>query len=266
MRIEINETNLDDSDAGAGLPLIFIHAFPLYQKMWDDQVAALRSGFQPITLDLRGFGKSDAPRGHYSVEQMAMDVRALMSALSIEDAVIAGCSMGGYVALAFYRNYPGAVRALVLSDTRASADTQEGRERREKSAEKAVREGARAIADDMLPLLLGETTVARRPEVVERVRRMAESSSPEGIAAAQRGMAARPDSVYILAAIDCPSLILVGAEDKLTGPAEAVALRDGIPGSRLRIIESAGHLPNLEQPGEFNNALIEFLKTIPYEQ
>lgn len=263
MRIEIDEHNLDYSDAGAGLPIIFIHAFPLNQTMWDDQVAALGTRFRPITLDLRGFGRSDAPRGPYPMERMAMDVRALMSALSIEDAVIAGCSMGGYVALAFYREYPGAVRALVLSDTRASADTEEGRERRQKSAEKAEREGARAIASDMLPLLLGETTVAARPEVVGRVRRMAESSSPEGIAAAQRGMAARPDSVYMLAAIDCPSLILVGAEDKLTGPAEAEAMRDGIPGSRLRVIESAGHLPNLERPEEFNKALIEFLETIP---
>ncbi|HJQ70372.1 MAG TPA: alpha/beta hydrolase [Blastocatellia bacterium] len=259
MRIEIDGTNIDYNDAGAGLPVVFIHAFPLNQTMWDEQVAALRSGFRPVTIDLRGFGKSDAPGGAYTVDRMAADVRAVMSALSIERAVIAGCSMGGYVALAFYRNYPGAVRGLLLSDTRASADTEEARERREKSAEKAEREGARAIADDMTPLLLGDTSLAARPEVVERVRRMAESSSPEGIAAAQRGMAARPDSVYMLAGIDRPSLILVGSEDKITGLAEAEALRDGIPRSRLRVIEAAGHLPNLERPAEFNKALTDFL-------
>jgi 3-oxoadipate enol-lactonase len=263
MRIEINGANLDYSDAGAGLPIIFIHAFPLNKTMWDEQVAALRTGFRAITLDLRGFGRSDAPAGPYSMDLMAADVRALMSALSIESAVIAGCSMGGYVALAFYRNYPGAVRGLVLADTRASADTEEARKRREQSAQKAEREGPRAIANDMIPLLLGETTIANRPEIVQRVRAMAEASSPEGIASAQRGMADRPDSIYMLIGIDCPSLILVGAEDKLTGLPEAEALRNGIPGSRLQVIEAAGHLPNLEQPDEFNKALIEFLDKIP---
>jgi 3-oxoadipate enol-lactonase len=263
MRIEINGINLDYADEGAGLPIIFIHAFPLNQTMWDDQVAALRTGFRAITLDLCGFGRSDAPDGPYSMDQMAADVRALMSALSIESAVIVGCSMGGYVALAFYRNYPGDVRGLVLADTRASADTEEARTRREQSAQKAEREGASAIADDMTPLLLGETTIANRPDIVERVRAMAEASSPQGIAAAQRGMADRPDSIYMLAGVDCPSLIVVGAEDKIAGLAEAEALRNGIPGSRLQVIKAAGHLPNLEQPDEFNKALIEFLDRIP---
>jgi pimeloyl-ACP methyl ester carboxylesterase len=231
--------------------------------MWDDQVAALRLRFRAITLDLRGFGRSDAPAGPYYMDQMASDVRALMSAISVEEAVICGCSMGGYIALAFYRKYPGAARGLVLVDTRASADTEEGRRRRHDSAEKAEREGSRVIADDMTPLLLGETTMARRPDLVERVRAMAEATSPQAIAAAQRGMADRPDSVYMLAGVNCPSLIIAGAEDKLAGVSEAESLRNGIPGSRLHIIEAAGHLPNLERPEEFNRVLIEFLETIP---
>jgi 3-oxoadipate enol-lactonase len=263
MKIEINGINIAYADEGAGLAVIFIHAFPLNQTMWDDQVAALRSRFRVITLDLRGFGRSDAPAGPYSMDQMAADVRALMQALSIESAVIAGCSMGGYVALAFYRNYPEAARALVLADTRASADTEEARDRREKSAEKAEREGARAIADDMTPLLLGSTTEQKRPEIVQRVRAMVEANSPRGIAAAQRGMAARSDSVSLLSVITCPALVVIGSEDKLVGLAEAEALRNKIPDARLRVIESAGHLPNLEQPEEFTRALIEFLETLP---
>jgi len=126
--------------------VIFIHAFPLNQTMWDDQLVALQNHCRVITLDLRGFGRSDAPPGPYLMDQMAADVRGLMSALDIDRAVLVGLSMGGYVSLSFYRDYPDSVLAMVLADTRASADTHEARERRLKSAAKAEREGARAIA------------------------------------------------------------------------------------------------------------------------
>jgi pimeloyl-ACP methyl ester carboxylesterase len=194
------------------------------------------------------------------MDQMASDVRALMSALEIEEAILVGLSMGGYVALAFYRNYPGAVRAMVLADTRASADTAESRARRLKAAEKAVREGASAIADDILPMLLGRSTIESRPEVVSRVRSMIDANDPNGIAAAQRGMAHRPDSTYILAGINCPVAILVGSEDVLTPVSEAEALRNGIPHSTMRVIQGAGHLPNIEDPAQFNSAVSEFIR------
>jgi pimeloyl-ACP methyl ester carboxylesterase len=225
-------------------------------------VAALSHHCRTITLDLRGFGGSDAADGPAMMEQMAADVRGLMSGLEIERATLVGLSMGGYVALAFYREYPDAVRAMVLSDTRASADTHAARERRLQSAEKAEREGAAAIAADMTPLLLGQTTRQTRAEIAARVRAMIEGNSPHGVAAAQRGMAARRDSTYILAAIDFPTLIIVGAEDQLTPPAEAESLRDGIRGARLQIIEGAGHLSNIERPVEFNAALIAFIESL----
>jgi 3-oxoadipate enol-lactonase len=262
MKITINGINVDYRDEGYGTPVIFIHAFPLNQTMWDEQLAALKNHCRAITLDLRGFGNSDVPAGPYSMDQMASDVRALMSALDIDRATLVGLSMGGYVSLAFYRNYPDAVRAMVLADTRASADTHEARERRMKSAERAEREGAGAIADDMVPVALARSTVEGRPEIVERMRAMAEANSPEGIAAAQRGMAERRDSTYILAAIDFPTLVIVGSEDALTPVSESEALRDGIPGARMRVIEGAGHLSNLERPQEFNSILIEFINSL----
>jgi 3-oxoadipate enol-lactonase len=267
MKIEINKTSFGYRDEGSGIPVIFIHAFPLNQTMWDEQVAALKNHCRVITLDLPGFGESDVPDGRYTdgsytMDQMASDVRGLMSALDIDRAVLAGLSMGGYVTLAFYRNYPDAVRALVLADTRATADTAEARERRLKSAERAEREGAQAIADDMTPLLLGRSTVERRPDVVQRVRAMIEANSPRAIASAQRGMAERRDSIYILAAIDFPTLIIVGSEDTLTPVAEAEAMRNAIPGSHMQVIEGAGHLSNVEQPEQFNSIVIQFLKTM----
>jgi pimeloyl-ACP methyl ester carboxylesterase len=260
MLINTNGISIDYRDQGAGVPVIFIHAFPLNQTMWDDQLAVLHNHCRTITLDLRGFGQSDAPQGSYLMDQMAADIRGLMSALGIDRAVLVGLSMGGYVSLAFYRNYPESVRALVLADTRASADTHEARKRRLKSAERAEREGARVIAEDMIPLLLGRTTLESRPSVVERVRTMIEANSPLGIAGAQRGMAERRDSTYILPGLDSPVLIIVGSEDTLTPVAEAESLRNGIRGARLRVIAGAGHLSNMERPEEFNTALIEFIE------
>ena len=193
---------------------------------------------------------------------MALDIRGLMAALEIKDAVLVGLSMGGYISLAFYRNYPGDVRAMILADTRAGADTHDARKRRLNSARKAETEGAAAIADEMIEKLLGPSTIQHRPEVVGRVRSMIEANSPSGIAAAQRAMASRLDSTYILAGIDCPVLIAVGAEDSLTPVAEAEAMRNGIPHSRMVVIPAAGHLSNLEQPAEFNRALAEFIREL----
>lgn len=259
MKVEVNGIKLDCVDEGEGLPVIFIHAFPLNQTMWDDQVAALRETCRAITLDLRGFGRSGFASSPHSIDQMASDVRGLMKVLGIAGAALVGLSMGGYISLAFYRNYPECVRALVLADTRASADTEDARERRIKSAEKAEHEGSGAIADDVVPMLLGRSTLSTRPDLIARTREMVEANSPAGIAAAQRAMAARRDSSDLVAAMNIPVLVIVGSEDSLTPPAEAEAMHRAIRGSRLRVIEGAGHLSNLEQPRMFNAALSEFL-------
>jgi pimeloyl-ACP methyl ester carboxylesterase len=262
MRTEINGIKIDYRDEGSGPAVIFIHAFPLNQSIWDDQVAALKQSYRTITLDLRGFGRSDAPAGPYSMEEMAADVRALMTKIGLDDAVFVGLSMGGYISLAFYRSYPEQVRALVLADTRASADNEEGRERRMRSAERAEREGAQAIAGEMLPMLLAPETIEKNAALVARVRAMIESNSPSAIASAQRAMAGRPDSSRLIERMNIPVLVIVGSEDSLTKVEESKAMSDKIPGSRLRVIEGAGHLSNVERPAEFNRALADFLDAI----
>ena len=262
MKIEVNGINIDCRDEGEGLPVIFIHAFPLNQTMWNDQLTGLRGTCRAITLDLRGFGRSGFASGAHSIEQMALDVRGLMNKLGIERAVLVGLSMGGYVTFAFFRNHPECVQALVLADTRATADAQDARERRIKSAERAERDGSTAIADDMVPLLLGRSSRATRPDLIARTREMIEANSPAGIAAAQRAMAARRDSTDLLAAINLPVLVIVGSEDSLTPVAEAESMHQALRGSRLEIIEGAGHLSNLEQPRLFNTALSDFLQAL----
>jgi pimeloyl-ACP methyl ester carboxylesterase len=193
------------------------------------------------------------------MEEMADDLAALLDELRIERALVGGLSMGGYVTLAFCRKYPERVSGVVLADTRATPDNEEGRRTREETARRALDEGMGPIADAMTPKLLAPATLERRPEVVARVREMILGTEPRGAAAALRGMALRRDQTDLLPRLRVPALVIVGGEDSLTPPAEAGAMHGLIPDSRLAVLDGAGHASNLERTEEFGRALREFL-------
>lgn len=262
MNTTINGISLEYEDRGRGLPVILLHAFPLNRRMWEEQLSFLGGHCRAIAVDLRGFGGSSSSEGPSQMSQMASDVRGLMSHLSIDRAALVGLSMGGYVALAFYRNYPESVCGLVLADTRATADTEEARERRLQNAERAEREGAHVIVDEMIPLLLSHRALESRPDVVRHVRSIAAQASAAAIAGALRGMAQRVDSSGLLPRIECPTLVLVGENDSPTPPKEAEVMHSLIPGSTFRLIRNAGHLSNVENPEEFNAGLLEFVNSM----
>jgi 3-oxoadipate enol-lactonase len=262
VKIEFDGNRIEYREEGQGIPLILIHGFPLNQKMWDDQVAALHDHCRVITLDLPGFGLSDPSPGSYSMAQMAADVRGLMATLAIDRAVIVGLSMGGYIALAFYRLYSEAVLAMVLADTRASEDTAEARLRRLETASQIELEGVHAIAEYMISVGLSATTVSTRPDVVAKVRAMIEGNSPRVLAAVQRAMADRADSNDLLSSIEGPVLLIAGEEDVLTPSTVAEEMHSRIPHSTLRVIAGAGHFSNLDRREQFNRALIEFVELL----
>jgi pimeloyl-ACP methyl ester carboxylesterase len=244
---------------GEGPPVLFLHAFPLGLAMWDVQAAALRAQHQVIRFDARGFGASPPGDGMLTMERIADDAAALLDHLGIGQAVVCGLSMGGYAAFAMVRRHADRLRGLVLADTKAPADTPEGRAGRAALAETVLREGAEAAAGAFLPKLLGETTRRDRPQVTARVREIILANPPRGIADALAGLAARADSTATLREIRMPALVLCGEEDALTPPADAEALHRGIGGSRIVLIPRAGHLANLEDPDGFNRALLGFL-------
>lgn len=254
----INNLNIAYTDSGIGRPVVLIHGYPFNRSLWNEQVEALSSTCRILAPDLRGFGESDAA-ATATMNEMAQDVAQLMDRLEITQAAIGGLSMGGYVALAFYKQFPSRVRALVLADTRAQADTEESKQTREQQAKKALDEGMAGIADSMLSKLLTPETVSKRPEVVKRVRDMMLKTKPEGAAAALRGMAERDDQTDLLPRIAVPSLILVGAEDAITPVADSEKMHQAIAGSRLVVLENAGHVSNLERTEQFNDALVGFL-------
>jgi 3-oxoadipate enol-lactonase len=268
MRIQVNGIFVGYEEWGTGSPLILLHAFPCNRSMWAHQISALThtQRFRVITPDFRGFGESDVPEGPYLMETLADDTAALLYALRIEDCVLGGLSMGGYVAFAFYRKYGSRVRALILADTRPQADSEQGRATREETAQLAEREGSRAIAALYLPKLLSPQTLQEPTGTTARLRAMMEAANPVGIAGALRGMALRPDSTDLLPQIQCPTLLLVGEEDQITPPADAQLMAEPIPNARLVTIPHAAHLSNMEQPETFNQALVTFLESLPGER
>jgi len=258
--IRINDIEIAYTDSGIGRPVVLIHGYPFNRSLWNEQITALSSSYRVIAPDLRGFGESDSAPGTATMNVMAQDVGLLLNHLGIARAAIGGLSMGGYVALAFYKQLPSRVRTLVLADTRAQADTEEAKQSRAQQAEKALNEGMAGIADAMLPKLLTPETVSKRPEVVKSVRDMMLKTKPEGAAAALHGMAERDDQTALLAKITVPALVMVGAEDAITPVADSEKMHAAIPGSRLVVIENAGHVSNLERTEQFNDALLSFLK------
>jgi pimeloyl-ACP methyl ester carboxylesterase len=239
--------------------LVLLHAFPLNARMWEPQLVLANHGWRVLAPQFRGCdgGTADPPAS--SIDDYTGDVIDLLDALHIEDAVIGGLSMGGYTALAVFRHAPRYVRGLILADTRSQADAPEAAEGRKRMLRLAADEGPSAIADEMIPKLLGESTRTQRPDIVERVRALALANSSESIAGAIRVLMSRPDSTPLLQQIHCPTLIVVGDEDTITPPALSESMHGGIVGSELVIIHGAGHLSNFEQPQAFNGALARFL-------
>jgi len=239
--------------------LLLLHAFPLNARMWDGQLALADTGWRVIAPQLRGFdGGSDDPPAA-SVDDYAGDVIDLLDTLHVTQAVVGGLSMGGYVAFAMLRHAARYIQGLILADTRSQADTPEGIAGRTRMLQLVQDKGPSAIADEMVPKLLGETTRKTCPAVAEQVRSLALASSAEAIAGALRALMTRPDSTPLLRTIHVPTLIVVGDEDTVTPPAAAEDMHRGIAGSELVRIPQAGHLTNLEQPELFNAALAAFL-------
>ncbi len=269
MKTQINSLALAYTDRGMGLPVIFLHAFSLNRQMWEGEIQALLADqrYRLITLDWRGFGESEIASSATrpvisSMAMLASDVAGLMDTLGIQQAVLCGLSMGGYAAFAFARAYPERLRGLILADTRPGADTPEAVARRENIAQLAETRGPGAIADLQLPDLISDYTRQHHPEVETRVRQLIDMATPQGIAAASRGMAVRGDSSDLLARIACPTLVIVGEKDSLIPPYVARDYAARIPGAQMVILPHAGHLSNLEQPQSFIQAIRQFLQTL----
>jgi 3-oxoadipate enol-lactonase len=241
--------------------LLLIHGFPLDHRMWAPQLAGLSADMRVIAPDLRGFGRSQVTPGPLRMEQHADDLAALLDHLAIGRAVVAGLSMGGYIAFAFWRRHRARVQALVLLDTRAEPDTPQARANRDATAVKVRQAGSAAIASEMLPRLLAPAGLSNR-RIADRTLAMMAEQPMEGVAGALAGLRDRADSRPTLPTISVPTWVLVGEQDALTPPADAAAMAAAIPGAAMVVLPRAGHLSPLENPRGVNRALRTLLREL----
>jgi pimeloyl-ACP methyl ester carboxylesterase len=248
---------------GDGPPLVFLHGFPLSHGMWKYQRAEFKATHRVIIPDLRGFGKSIAAADPMSLDDYADDLAAILDRLHVgKPVVLCGLSMGGYIAFRFVERHSDRLRALILCDTKAVADSREATANRTAMADRVLTEGPRIAVEAMLPRLFDAEAKNREPALIDEIRDGILASSSRTIAAAQRAMAIRPDSTPLLRQIAVPTLVLVGEHDVLSPPAEMQALASEIPGSEFVVIPHAGHLAPLEQPAAVNAAIQAFLERI----
>lgn len=247
--------------AGKGLPVVLLHAFPLSSSMWEIQIPVLSRQFCVIVPDLSGFGRS-AGRPGVTMESMAREVEDILMGLKISEPVImAGLSMGGYVAFEFLRHFPEKLRGLAFFATRATADTPTARENRMKSIEAMERFGLGPFAKKAVKSQLGKTTQEKNPELITHVLKLMTANKAEAAIAAQHAMAARRDSSDLLPFLKLPVLIAAGEEDLLSPPEEMRGMHEKIRGSQFHVIPQCGHLLNLEQPEAFHAIFRDFLKS-----
>jgi pimeloyl-ACP methyl ester carboxylesterase len=248
--------------AGSGPnTLVPIHGYPLTSDMWRSQFDSLAGDqWRVVAPHLPGFCRS--PGAMTSMEATADAVREVIDEIGVDRIVLAGFSMGGYVAFAFARKYPDRLRALILIGTKAEPDTEEAKKGRHDMASRVRAEGPQPAIDAILPRLVADSTFTGRPDVVQRIAEVAAGATAEGIAAALEAMAARPSSVDLLPRIAVPTLVIAGHDDQLMPLDQARAMAAQIPNARFITVADAGHTTPIESPAAVNTAINDFLTTL----
>jgi len=248
---------------GRGPAVVLLHPFPAHHDFWLPIIPALESRYRLILPDLRGHGQSEIGHGPAVMAKHAADVTRVMNAAGVDTAAFIVCSIGGYIVFEILRRQRQRVSALALCDTKPQADTAEARANRLKAAESVLEQGTEQFLAGMAAKLLGATTVATRPDLVEGALRMMRKMSAEDISRVQQGMAERPDSTRDLKHLHLPTLIVMGEEDTLSTAADGELMRQNIPGSRLNMIPKAGHYAPWERPEAVGPLLRQFLDFVP---
>ncbi len=263
MKLKIENGYLAYDQLGSGIPVLFIHGYPLSRKIWQSQMEGLSDIGSVISIDLRGHGESDPFDPPYTMELLADDCKHLLDNLGImTPVVVCGLSMGGYITMALYRKFPQIFKGMILTSTRTAADSPEGKANREAAVKNTHEHGVAFNVEAILPKTVSPVTVASKPQLVNAIRSIMLETSLQGMIGALQGMRDRPDSTTLISQVSFPVLIVHGADDQLIPASEAEAMHQHIPNSRLVVIHEAGHLLNMEQPGQFNAAVREFIQAL----
>ena len=255
MKVRLNAGTINYLDQGKGPAVLLIHAFPLNHTMWASQIGPLSTRFRVIAPDIRGFGESQPPSA-WTMDELASDLNELLDNLGVTDCALAGLSLGGYIALPFRSKYPKRVLQLVLANTRARADNETEKQGRTEMIAAIQQHGKAILLERMLPRLLKPDPL---PEVLRTVRSMIESVNATAAAYALMAMRDRADFSSVLHRVDCPTMVITGENDVIIPIEDSRAVADAISGARFVQVPNSGHLSNLENPEEFNRAMLDFL-------
>ncbi|MEU7481659.1 alpha/beta fold hydrolase [Lentzea sp. NPDC042327] len=264
MKADVNGITIGYDDEGVSdHVLVLVHGHPFDRTMWRPQVEHFgRRGWRVVAADLRGYGETTVVPGVTPLSAFAQDVAGLLDHLGVDRFVLGGLSMGGQVVLECQRLFGERIRGLVLADTFAQAETPEGKVHRNAMADRLLREGMSGYAGEVLTKMVAPHNAEALPEVAAHVSRMMHDAPPEGAAAALRGRAERPDYTDLLGTIEVPTLVVVGSDDEYTPVRDAEYMHERVPGSTLVVVHGAAHMPNLERPEVFNEALGSLLAEV----
>jgi pimeloyl-ACP methyl ester carboxylesterase len=257
--IQIAGAKLEYVDQGIGQALLLVHGFPLDHSQWNCQIDELANHVRVLAPDLPGFGRSELGSNPLTLRRIADDLARLLDELQIETVTYCGLSMGGYIGWQFWKYHRDRLERLIACDTRAAADLESVARARRINAEMVRKNGTAFVADQMIPKLFHAENLKQRSAEVEAVRQVIYASNPETLAQAQLAMAERPDAMSCLPEIGMPTLFVVGAQDQITTPSEMSENAGQVRGAQLVEISNSGHLPPLENPHEFNRAVMSFL-------
>jgi pimeloyl-ACP methyl ester carboxylesterase len=262
MKININNVSLNYIESGKpkSLAVVLIHGFPFSHKMWEPQLRVMPNNIYAIAYDIRGHGSSDVGDGQFTMEIFVDDLIALLNHLSIEKAVLCGLSMGGYIALRTFERHPERVAGLILCNTKSEPDTNEAKVKRTAAMNLIKTEGTRVFGEYFAKDVFCSKTFENKSDTIEFAKQIIRANSSLGICGTQLALASRTDTTPILSAINVPTCIIVGEQDKLTPPSTAQTMHKKITGSELHILPNAAHMSNLENANDFNETIIAFLK------
>ena len=257
MQTKVNGLNVNYEIAGDGPWVTLSHSLACDLHMWDEQMAALTKKYKVLRYDTRGHGKSEAPTGAYTLEQLADDAHGLLSALGIKETHWAGLSMGGMIGQTFALKYPGVFKSMVLADT-TSRYPAEAASAWADRIQTAQTKGMDAVVDGTLARWFTEPYRKSNPPAVARVGASIRGTPVAGFVGCCHAIP-KINVTQRLKEITCPTLVIVGEQDPGTPVAMAREIHEALPGSELVIIPSAAHLSNIEQPQAFDKALLGFL-------
>lgn len=249
-------------DEGSGKPLVFLHGFPFDRKLYQNSCQSLTDNYRVIVPDLPGFGESRFRSGFapncFEMSEYADGLAELLDKMGEFKVLVCGLSMGGYIAMQFFRRHSDRLSGLIFCDTRSTPDSPTVVKKRLLLADSIHQTGAQSLAAQMPPSLLSPTTLTSNQRIVTFLTEMIAEQEPSGIAAAARGMAVRDDSTDCLKTITVPTLFLVGEDDLISPPQVMREMAEAVNDSEFLTVPNSGHLPPLENPAFFTKAVRRF--------